>query len=1811
MLRIATKKKIAIFLVFSFLIQLFSSVSFFNNKAKAADYHYDEATGKYHIEVPLVGADFNNPNPAQDNIESKTGAISWIDDNTAPINTFCLSNGTTDSNGVNNTGRILTSVEDAVYQPFEGAGCFQFGDGVTTPINLIYKVEGLEVNATYRLSAKLKLFPGITTARGGNFGVKNYDTANYTTAGASQYINLSTLTTEWKEYSVNFTPTYSHAKIYMWGGAALPKVLVDNIKLEKVLDTEPTPAPTPSTTPKPTYLINGGDFEQGSVSVETYACDNKIYSTNLNYEVTNSDKKSGTYSLKFGHKNTTLSETIGYLKTDLKPATKYRINFSAKVGTAASKLSFRISGYKNNIPNDKSDIMNYIEHTEIKNTAWSSFHYDFETGASATKAFIDFSTLAGSVAFIDDLSLEEIGPAEPSITEPKVSRGNQLFIDKGLQIQAWTPTDEAYASKSWMKYPSVERVLDLGLTALQYNDAPNYNSVLHDKYKQYQQTNPTVPDLKWGIAWGPNAAHISSTYFESAAIAAHDAGKTGAPTKSQIENGFLTPEQLNNVNNLNNICFGDEDNYSDTLTQILKDWFDVSKRLYPNTLVHHNEVGNTPTPEMSLISTFNENMLRKYVRTAKPDFITYDMYYWRESRQAQEVGGTVIPFYDDLNRYRKIAAEGYDGTGKSPIPYGKYMQAWRTGPGAATPEKRGDGWYEMTESQLYLEGFANWTFGAKWLSIFRWIEDTTGYLFTDSRVDENGNTVGYHIYDQFKEMIRQSKNLGEHLVHINNTDVVILPGEHKDNEAVVKNNKPAGNAEWTKENDKAFIDNINVKNMGPTNNGLDGDVFVGYFEPIPGIDTTKFFTTTAPKYFMLLNGLTSGDGLPAEEQMGSCFETKQELKVTFDLSSGIDPTKLRKVSRLTGEIVNVDLKNLGNGKYELDTVIGGGMADLYFWELGSINAANLKTVGVEAANDPKLTGEIKYAKNREIRDLTGKTITVGWIKDTYNPIPQSLVNIGFTYSKDSAGKLLPMKAGDIGAYHTRDFELDMWNRRVARIQKDTNVTLKFVADINWTKEELMTNINKVKAGEEVTNMPDILVVPDEWTWNGLIKNNMIIPASQFNTIDFSDRKWNKSYINMSTLEDKTYGMYAGPTLNSTGLFVNKPLLTAAGVTDDLATLQQNGTWDWNKLKEIVEKFKNNPNVTSKYVFADTDELLMQMAYSNNAAPTGLKNSPSELGINSESFKEASQLYSDMYAAGLIMPKPENVSDDYYIQEFSKGNILFMAMPYNTGVEKLKVSYKIQDAKVEMVDGTFLGMPAKVPAITDVNDIVVPAGEYTMNQSNWVFLMFPKGPKATSYNAIIENPSYPVMLSSTSNPSDAAYIWNLLSEEYTGVPYDRFLKTYLNQRSADMNTLKRIGLKEGVWNAYEATGVWQNIIKKDLLPALKEGKATNELFEKLNFSTSGYMVTNVLPIGNSPSDPDEPSDSVVPSTPTPPVIPEKNIETVKIPSDIGNEKALSVKVGKAMLNISADILKKFDSLGANLEVTLKELSNVEADGYLKDIKESKNSTMKPKSELYEFGFDMVKGTEHQEKIKLEEKINIELPVTSTYTDANKLGMYRYNELSHEWDYVGGTINKETGKIIFKTDKPGLFSVMEFSKTYDDIQGHWAQREIELMSSKYVIKGMSDISFSPEENITRAEFAAIITRALELDTSNYENIFKDISSDDWFAKEVQALFKAGIVQGNQGSFRPNDFISREEMAVMIVRAFKMNASSAEVKDGLSKFTDKEDVSSWAADAVSVASKLGILNGVSDSKFAPAVNLTRAQAAAVLKRILIGLE
>ncbi|MDY6315282.1 MAG: S-layer homology domain-containing protein, partial [Clostridia bacterium] len=105
----------------------------------------------------------------------------------------------------------------------------------------------------------------------------------------------------------------------------------------------------------------------------------------------------------------------------------------------------------------------------------------------------------------------------------------------------------------------------------------------------------------------------------------------------------------------------------------------------------------------------------------------------------------------------------------------------------------------------------------------------------------------------------------------------------------------------------------------------------------------------------------------------------------------------------------------------------------------------------------------------------------------------------------------------------------------------------------------------------------------------------------------------------------------------------------------------------------------------------------------------------------------------------------------------------------------------------------------------------------------------------------------------------------------------------------------------------------------------------------------------------------------------------------------------------------------------------------------------------------------------------------------------------------------------------------------SNPFTDMVNHWAAADVLAMNKAGIVSGVSDTLFDPDRNITRAEFAAIIARALKL--SDKKADYKDVN-DEWFAPYVGACSEAGIISGYDGMFRPNDNITRQEMAVIIV-------------------------------------------------------------------------
>ncbi|WP_432357123.1 NEAT domain-containing protein [Sporosarcina sp. UB5] len=180
------------------------------------------------------------------------------------------------------------------------------------------------------------------------------------------------------------------------------------------------------------------------------------------------------------------------------------------------------------------------------------------------------------------------------------------------------------------------------------------------------------------------------------------------------------------------------------------------------------------------------------------------------------------------------------------------------------------------------------------------------------------------------------------------------------------------------------------------------------------------------------------------------------------------------------------------------------------------------------------------------------------------------------------------------------------------------------------------------------------------------------------------------------------------------------------------------------------------------------------------------------------------------------------------------------------------------------------------------------------------------------------------------------------------------------------------------------------------------------------------------------------------------------------------------------------------------------------------------------------------------------------------------------------------------------------------SFNDIDNTWAKPYIEALAAQQIVKGKTADTFAPNDQITRAQFALIIARALNLEKQEFQGTFSDVTKEmEGFAYEVEAANRAGIIKGDEGKFNPTAPITRQQMATMIIRAIEFkDASALENVDTTVKFADVSHMSGYAKEAVQLAVGLGIIDGdvVNGEKvFAPKANATRAHAVKMVYNML----
>ena len=176
------------------------------------------------------------------------------------------------------------------------------------------------------------------------------------------------------------------------------------------------------------------------------------------------------------------------------------------------------------------------------------------------------------------------------------------------------------------------------------------------------------------------------------------------------------------------------------------------------------------------------------------------------------------------------------------------------------------------------------------------------------------------------------------------------------------------------------------------------------------------------------------------------------------------------------------------------------------------------------------------------------------------------------------------------------------------------------------------------------------------------------------------------------------------------------------------------------------------------------------------------------------------------------------------------------------------------------------------------------------------------------------------------------------------------------------------------------------------------------------------------------------------------------------------------------------------------------------------------------------------------------------------------------------------------------------------SFSDVpSSHWAAEYIEKLAKLGILKGR-DGGFYPEDKITRAEFVTLLSRIDEEAFPQYSATFEDVGEGAWYSESVMWAYENGITNGvGEKSFAPDKNITREDMAVMIVRYAQMKKFELGEEISEKTFADADKISSYASDAVSKMQSAGIISGFGDGSFAPKRFATRAETAKMISVLL----
>ncbi|WP_213413402.1 DUF4430 domain-containing protein [Xylanibacillus composti] len=187
------------------------------------------------------------------------------------------------------------------------------------------------------------------------------------------------------------------------------------------------------------------------------------------------------------------------------------------------------------------------------------------------------------------------------------------------------------------------------------------------------------------------------------------------------------------------------------------------------------------------------------------------------------------------------------------------------------------------------------------------------------------------------------------------------------------------------------------------------------------------------------------------------------------------------------------------------------------------------------------------------------------------------------------------------------------------------------------------------------------------------------------------------------------------------------------------------------------------------------------------------------------------------------------------------------------------------------------------------------------------------------------------------------------------------------------------------------------------------------------------------------------------------------------------------------------------------------------------------------------------------------------------------------------------------VLYATDASDSGNI-QLEDVYEDagLISAWAYEAVKEATQLRFVEG-SNSKINPKANVTRAEFTKMLVSVFGYELDGDQTVsFADVQENDWFYPYIQAAYREGLASGYDQAFYPHREISREEMAAMIQRALKLESGG-----GQEEIADLHEVSSWAQSVVQTVVEAEMMRVDADRKFTPKVKATREMAIVVALR------